>query len=80
MLIDPGVPRVPTPLIPIRLNGNDREVPAGTSIAQLLQLAGHAERRVAVERNGEIVPRSLHASSIVEPGDQFEIVQAIGGG
>ncbi len=69
-----------TPSIPIRLNGTARDVPAGTSIAQLLQLAGHAERRVAVERNGEIVPRSLHASSIVEPGDQFEIVQAIGGG
>jgi sulfur carrier protein len=69
-----------TPMIPIRLNGNARDVPAGTSIAQLLQLAGHGERRVAVERNGEIVPRSQHATTAVEPGDQFEIVQAIGGG
>lgn len=37
-------------------------------------------RRVAVERNGEIVPRSMHASVMLQPGDQIEIVVAVGGG
>ncbi len=69
-----------TALISIRLNGADREVCVGTTIVQLLQLAGHGERRVAVERNGEIVPRSQHAQTVLIPGDQIEIVQAIGGG
>lgn len=69
-----------TTMICIRLNGDDREVPAGTSIKQLLQLAGFGERRVAVERNNEIVPRSQHASTEVAAGDRVEIVQAIGGG
>jgi sulfur carrier protein len=66
--------------ISIRLNGADREVSAGTTIGQLLQLAGHGERRVAVECNGEIVPRSQHAQTALAHGDQIEIVQAIGGG
>lgn len=69
-----------TPMISIRLNGSDRQVPAGTTIAQLLQLAGYGERRIAVERNGEIVPRSQHPQTQLAAGDQIEIVQAIGGG
>lgn len=64
----------------IRLNGEAREVPAGLSLSALLTLAGHGERRVAVERNGEIVPRSQHASTLLADGDRIEIVQAIGGG
>jgi len=71
---------MPTPMIPIRMNGDAREIPAGSSVSQLLQLAGYGDRRVAVERNGEIVPRSQHASTEVASGDQVEIVQAIGGG
>lgn len=69
-----------TAMISIRLNGGDREVPTGTTIVQLLQLAGFGERRVAVERNGDIVPRSQHAQAQLAPGDRIEIVQAIGGG
>lgn len=69
-----------TSMIRVRLNGDDREVPPGTSIGQLLQLAGYGDRRVAVERNGEIVPRSQHANTEVGAGDHLEIVQAIGGG
>jgi sulfur carrier protein len=71
---------MPTTTIRIHLNGDAREVPAGTTVTQLLQLAGYGERRVAVERNGEIVPRSQHASTVVDSGDRLEIVQAIGGG
>lgn len=69
-----------TAAIRIRLNGNDRAVPVDTTIAALLQLAGYGERRVAVERNGEIVPRSQHAQAIVADGDHLEVVHAIGGG
>lgn len=64
----------------IRLNGDIRMVPARTTLAALLQLAGYGERRVAVERNGEIVPRSQHAATVLAAGDRIEIVQAIGGG
>ncbi len=64
----------------ITLNGKPLEVPAATTITQLLALAGHGERRVAVECNGEIVPRSGHATHALQPGDRIEIVQAIGGG
>ena len=66
--------------ISIRLNGEAHQVDAGTTISQLLQLAGHSERRVAIERNGEIVPRSQHNSTQLAADDQIEIVQAIGGG
>lgn len=69
-----------TPSIPIRLNGHGREIPEGTTITALLQLAGFGTRRVAVERNGEIVPRSLHAQTVVVAGDHLEVVHAIGGG
>lgn len=69
-----------TPSIRIRLNGQERDIPEGSSIADLLQLAGYGERRVAVERNGEIVPRSQHAQTPVAGGDHLEVVHAIGGG
>jgi len=64
----------------VTLNGQSLALAAPTTIAQLLILAGHGERRVAVECNGEIVPRSQHAELLLKPGDKVEIVQAIGGG
>ncbi len=64
----------------IVLNGRDREVAAATSVAQLLADAGYGERRVAVEVNHEIVPRSQHAARELASGDRVEIVHAIGGG
>ena len=64
----------------IRLNGAPRVVPADCSIAYLLEDAGLAGRRVAVEVNGEIVPRSLHGSRELREGDRVEIVHALGGG
>jgi sulfur carrier protein len=53
---------------------------APCSVAQLLESRALAGKRVAVERNGSIVPKSLHASTIVQAGDQIEIVVAVGGG
>lgn len=64
----------------IQLNGQRRTVASNLSLSELLLAEGLAERRVAVELNGEIVPRGLHASQRLEAGDRVEIVHALGGG
>ena len=64
----------------IELNGQRKHVDAGASIRALLESEGLAERRVAVEVNGEIIPRSLHATHALAAGDRVEIVHALGGG
>jgi sulfur carrier protein len=64
----------------ITLNGQSRDCAPATTVAQLLEQAGYAGRRIAVELNHEIVPRSQHASHLLADGDQLEIVHAIGGG
>ena len=64
----------------IRVNGENRTLAHPTTVAELLVALGHVGRRVAVERNGEIVPRSRHASTELTPDDQIEIVAAVGGG
>ncbi len=68
------------PRMRIVLNGESREVSATTSLAQLLEQSGFGARRVAVEINRDIVPRSRHAEHLLAEGDRVEIVQAIGGG
>lgn len=64
----------------IVLNGAERTLASGTSLLQLLDAAGYGERRIAVEINREIVPRSRYAERLVNEGDCIEIVHAIGGG
>jgi sulfur carrier protein len=64
----------------ITLNGSPREVGDGLTLATLLAHEQLQGRRVAIELNGEIVPRSRHAQQPVQAGDRVEIVQAIGGG
>lgn len=64
----------------ITLNGQPHDCATATTVLQLLEQAGYAGRRVAVELNHEIVPRSSHASRALAEGDQVEIVHAIGGG
>lgn len=64
----------------ITVNGAARELPAGLTVAGLIELLGYAGKRVAVERNGEIVPKSRHADTSLQDGDQIEIVVAVGGG
>lgn len=64
----------------IILNGHEREVDEGATLLRLLDDAGYAQRRVAVEVNREIVPRSQHATRTLTAGDRIEIVHAIGGG
>ena len=64
----------------ILLNGASTQFPSGCTIARLLDDSGLGERRVAVEVNGAIVPRSLHATHALHEGDHVEIVHALGGG
>jgi sulfur carrier protein len=64
----------------IEVNGERRALAAGTTVAALLAELGFSGRRVAVERNGEIVPRSRHDSTELAAGDRIEIVVAVGGG
>ena len=64
----------------IQLNGAAFELAAAQTIASLLEQLQLGERRVAVELNLELVPRSLHASTELNQGDVLEIVHAIGGG
>ena len=64
----------------IHLNGESHEFPEPVTIAQLLESTGYGQRRVAVEVNRDIVPRSRHATHRLCEGDRVEIVQAIGGG
>ncbi|MHB8210116.1 MAG: sulfur carrier protein ThiS [Acidithiobacillus sp.] len=64
----------------ILVNGAPREVPEQMTVLTLLAEFGWAERRVAVECNGEIVPRSTHATVTLAAGDRLEIIQAVGGG
>ena len=64
----------------IQLNGEARRIEPATTIATLLDAEGLAQRRVAVEVNGEIVPRGRHATHVLQAGDTVEIVHALGGG
>jgi len=67
-------------MISIKVNGEPREITGNSSITDLLAEMALADRRVAVECNQEIVPRSQHATTILSQGDHIEIVHAIGGG
>jgi len=64
----------------IELNGDTRAFDQATTLAALLALEGLAGRRVAVEVNGEIIPRGRHGTHVLREGDRVEIVHALGGG
>lgn len=64
----------------LTVNGGPHLVPAGTTIAGLLASLGLDRRKVAVERNEEIVVRSTYETARLEPADRLEIVHFIGGG
>ena len=64
----------------IQLNGEAFELPDGETVAGLIERLDLTGRRVAVELNLDIVPRSQHATTALRAGDQVEVVHAIGGG
>ena len=68
------------PTLVIQVNGEQRRLPGGLSVAEMLGELGLEPRKVAVERNLEIVPRSILGEVRVEDGDAYEIVHFVGGG
>ena len=66
--------------IEVVINGETRTVVQGTTVAALLVELGLGDRRVAVERNREVVPRAEHASTELADGDKLELVTFVGGG
>jgi len=64
----------------IVLNGREQDVDSGATIADLIAASGLAGKRVAIEVNREIVPRSDYAARRLRADDRVEVVQAIGGG
>ncbi len=67
-------------MITLSINGQQRQFPAPLSIADLMVELDLVGKRIAVEKNGEIIPRSQHGDARVVDGDQLEIVVAVGGG
>lgn len=69
-----------SPQISITVNGEVRQVAQDTTVAELIAELGLADRRVAVERNRQVVPRAEHATASLSAGDRLEIVTFVGGG
>ena len=67
-------------MITININGESRQLPANVTVAALIEEMGLAGKRIALERNGEIVPRSAFATQQLSDYDRLEIVVAVGGG
>lgn len=66
--------------IDVIINGAPRTCGAGTTVAGLIAELGLADRKVAVERNREVVPRAAHPTTVLDHGDRLEVVTFVGGG
>lgn len=64
----------------LRINGEMKEFARLATVAELVRALEIGDKRIAVELNGEIVPRSQHAVMALADGDELEIVVAVGGG
>jgi sulfur carrier protein len=67
-------------MIQVTVNGKAHRFERPVEVTALLSTLNLVGKKVAVERNGEIVPRSAHASTVLADGDRLEIVVAVGGG
>lgn len=67
-------------MIDLTINGAPRQFDAPLSVAALVERLALAGKRIAIERNGDIVPRSQFATTALVSGDRLEIVVAVGGG
>lgn len=67
-------------MIEVQINGGAQQLPVGTSLTELLARLHLQERRLAIEYNLEVVPRSEYPELRLQQGDRLEIVHAIGGG
>jgi thiamine biosynthesis protein ThiS len=66
--------------VKLRINGQERVLPEGSTVAVLLEQLGMAKDRVAIEHNGAIVPKADYDRALLADGDTLEIVQFVGGG
>ena len=64
----------------VTVNGEVRQVEPGTTVRALVLGLGLTDGPVAVERNRDVVPRALHATTVLEDGDVVEVVHFVGGG
>lgn len=67
-------------MIKITVNGDTQRHARPLALSELLRSMALAGRKIAVERNGEIVPRGAHGATLLADGDRLEIVVAVGGG
>jgi sulfur carrier protein len=67
-------------MIQVTVNGENREMPENSTVAHLVKSLELTGKRIAVELNGEIVPKSQHATTQLPAGACLEIVVAVGGG
>ena len=67
-------------MITVSINGAMRQLPDSTGVAALIEVMGLTGKRIALERNGEIVPRSSFHSQQLADDDKLEVVVAVGGG
>ncbi len=67
-------------MIQVTVNGSAHRFEQPLSVVSILEKLEMAGKKIAVERNGEIVPRGLHRDTLVQDGDRLEIVVAVGGG
>lgn len=63
----------------VKVNGEELDI-AGKTVAEYLRTANYDEKRIALERNGEIVFKSHYGDTVIEEGDVLEIVSFVGGG
>ncbi len=64
----------------LTVNGESQDLPEGTTIRGLVETLGLGDGPVAVERNGDVVPRKEHSTTVLTAGDTLEIVHFVGGG
>lgn len=64
----------------IRVNGTEEQYPGGMTVMEYVTAKGYRTNRIAVERNGEIVPKSAYESTMIQDGDSLEVVSFVGGG
>lgn len=67
-------------MINLSINGETRQFSHPISVTNLIEILGYTGKRIALERNGDIVPRSTYANVQLADGDKLEVVVAVGGG
>ena len=67
-------------MLNITINGEPRQFASALTVGGLIGQLGYTGKRIAVEKHGENVPKSLHATTQLVSGDRLEIVVAVGGG